>query len=131
MVRALGAIERGSLTLTPQPEAGVTYASKIGKDETRISWARPWQEVHDHIRGLSPFPGAWFEIAGEGARIKVLRTTKGEGAGVPGTVLDDQLTVACADGAVRILELQRAGRQAMKAGEYLRGTSVAAGTRLG
>ena len=64
MVRALGAIERGSLTLTPQPEAGVTYASKIGKDETRISWARPWQEVHDHIRGLSPFPGAWFEIAG-------------------------------------------------------------------
>jgi methionyl-tRNA formyltransferase len=131
MVRALGAIERGSLTLTPQPEAGVTYASKIGKDETRISWARPWQEVHDHIRGLSPFPGAWFEIAGEGARIKVLRTTKGEGAGVPGTVLDDQLTVACADGAVRILELQRAGRQAMKAGEFLRGTSVAVGTRLG
>ena len=131
MVRALGAIERGSLTLTPQPEAGVTYASKIGKDETRISWARPWQEVHDHIRGLSPFPGAWFEIAGEGARIKVLRTTKGEGTGVPGTVLDDQLTVACADGAVRILELQRAGRQAMKAGEFLRGTSVAVGTRLG
>jgi methionyl-tRNA formyltransferase len=131
MVRALGAIERGSLTLTPQPEAGVTYASKIGKDETRIRWARPWQEVHDHIRGLSPFPGAWFEIAGEGTRIKVLRTTKGEGAGVPGTVLDDQLTVACADGAVRILELQRAGRQAMKAGEYLRGTSVAVGTRLG
>jgi methionyl-tRNA formyltransferase len=131
MVRALGAIERGSLTLTPQREAGVTYASKIGKDETRISWAWPWQEVHDHIRGLSPFPGAWFEMAGEGTRIKALRTTKGEGAGVPGTVLDDQLTVACADGAVRILELQRAGRQAMKAGEYLRGTSVAAGTRLG
>ena len=131
MVRALGAIERGTLTLTPQPEAGVTYARKIGKDETRISWERPWQEVHDHIRGLSPFPGAWFEIAGEGARVKVLRSTRGEGAGMPGTVLDDQLTVACADGAVRILELQRAGRQAMKAGEYLRGTSVAAGTRLG
>ena len=131
MVRALGAMERGSLTLTPQPEAGATYASKIGKDETRISWARPWQEVHDHIRGLSPFPGAWFEIAGEGTRIKALRTTKGEGTGVPGTVLDDQLTVACADGAVRILELQRAGRQAMKAGEFLRGTSVAVGTRLG
>ena len=131
MVRALGAMERGSLTLTPQPEAGATYASKIGKDETRISWARPWQEVHDHIRGLAPFPGAWFDIAGEGTRIKVLRTTKGEGTGVPGTVLDDQLTVACADGAVRILELQRAGRQAMKAGEYLRGTSVAVGTRLG
>ena len=131
MVRALGAIERGTLTLTPQPEAGVTYARKIGKDETRIDWARPWREVHDHIRGLSPFPGAWFEIAGEGTRIKVLRTTKGEGAGAPGTVLDDRLSVACADGAVRILELQRAGRQAMKADEFLRGSAVAAGARLG
>jgi methionyl-tRNA formyltransferase len=131
MVRALGAIERGTLTLTPQPEVGVTYARKIGKDETRISWARPWQEVQDHIRGLSPFPGAWFEIAGEGARVKVLRSARGEGAGIPGTVLDNQLTVACADGAVRILELQRAGRQAMKADEFLRGTTIAAGTRLG
>ncbi len=131
MVRALGAIERGTLTLTPQPEAGVTYARKIGKDETRISWARPWQEVHDHIRGLSPFPGAWFEIAGENARVKVLRLTRGEGAGIAGTVLDNQLTVACADGAVRILELQRAGRQAMKAHEFLRGTTIAPGTRLG
>jgi methionyl-tRNA formyltransferase len=131
MVRALGAIERGTLTLTPQPEAGVTYARKIGKDETRINWKRPWQQVHDHIRGLSPFPGAWFEIAGEGTRIKVLRTTQGEGAGVPGTVLDNQFSVACADGAVRILEMQRAGRQAMKADEFLRGTTVAPGTRLG
>src|SRR5215831_17238867 len=129
MVRALGALERGSLTLTPQAETGVTYASKIGKDETRITWARPWEEVHNHIRGLSPFPGAWFELAG--ARIKVLRSTKGEGGGAPGAVLDDQLTVACADGAVRILELQRAGRQAMKAEEFLRGANVAAGTRLG
>jgi methionyl-tRNA formyltransferase len=131
MVRALGAIERGSLALTPQPAAGVTYAAKIGKEETRITWARPWQEVHDHIRGLSPFPGAWFETAGESARVKVLRTTKGEGAGAPGTVLDDKLTVACGAGAVRILELQRAGRQAMKADEFLRGTPVAAGTRFG
>ena len=131
MVRALGALERGSLTLTPQPDAGVTYAGKIGKDETRIAWARPWLEVHNHIRGLSPFPGAWFELPGQGGRVKVLRTTKGEGAGAPGTVLDDALTVACVDGAVQILELQRAGRQAMKAGEFLRGTPVAAGTRLG
>jgi methionyl-tRNA formyltransferase len=129
MVRALGALERGSLTLTPQPEVGVTYASKIAKDETRIAWTRPCQEVHDHIRGLSPFPGAWFELAGD--RIKVLRSMKGEGSGAPGTVLDDQLTVACADGAVRILELQRAGRQAMKAQEFLRGANVAAGLRLG
>ena len=131
MVRALGALERGTLTLMPQPQAGVTYAHKIAKDETRIAWERPWQEVHNHIRGLSPVPGAWFEIAGEGVRVKALRTTKGEGAGVPGTVLDNELTVACGEGAVRILELQRAGRQAMKAHEFLRGTGVAAGTRFG
>jgi methionyl-tRNA formyltransferase len=133
MVRALGALERGSLVPTPQPEAGVTYARKLDKDETRIDWSRPWKEVHDHIRGLSPFPGAWFELAGERApvRVKVLRTTMGEGSGPPGTLLDDRLTVACGDGAVRLLELQRAGRQAMKADELLRGTPVAAGTRLG
>jgi methionyl-tRNA formyltransferase len=131
MVRALGALERGTLTLTPQPQAGVTYAHKIAKEETRVAWGRPWQEVHNHIRGLSPAPGAWFEIAGEGVRVKALRTTKGEGVGVPGTVLDDELTVACGEGAVRILELQRAGRQAMKANEFLRGTSIAAGTRFG
>jgi len=132
MVRALGALERGTLTFTPQADAGITYARKIDKDETRIIWAWPWRQVHDHIRGLSPFPGAWFELAG--ARIKVLRATKGEGQGAqqaaPGTVLDHQLTVACADGAVRILELQRAGRQAMKADEFLRGSPVATGTRL-
>ena len=128
MVRALGALERGSLTLTPQAQAGVTYAGKIEKGETRIDWARPWQEVHNHIRGLSPFPGAWFEH--KGARIKVLRTTRGEGGGMPGTLLDDKLTIACADGAVRILELQRAGRQAMKAEEFLRGADVAVGTRF-
>jgi methionyl-tRNA formyltransferase len=131
MVGALDALERGTLPLTPQPQAGVTYAHKIAKEETRVAWGRPWQEVHNHIRGLSPAPGAWFEIAGEGVRVKALRTMKGEGAGVPGTVLDDELTVACGEGAVRILELQRAGRQAMKAQEFLRGTSIAAGTRFG
>ena len=129
MVRALAALERGSLTLTPQPPSGVTYASKIDKDETRIDWAKPWQAVHDHIRGLSPFPGAWFELAGD--RVKVLHTTKGAGGGTPGAVLDDRLNIACGVGAVRILELQRAGRQAMKADEFLRGTPVAVGTRLG
>jgi len=136
MVRALSALERGSLTVTPQPEAGVTYAAKIGKDETRIDWSRPWQEVHNHIRGLSPFPGAWFEMtdAGRPVRVKVLRTTKGEGQrtdhAAPGTVLDDRLTIACGEGALRILELQRAGRQAMKADEFLRGTPLPAGTRV-
>ncbi len=133
MVDALDVLKRGGLTLTPQPEEGVTYAAKIDKNETRIDWTKPWKAVHDHCRGLSPFPGAWFELPGSGAsaaRIKVLRTTRGEGAGSPGTVIDDRLTVACSDGAVRILELQRSGRQPMKAEEFLRGTPLAAGTRL-
>jgi methionyl-tRNA formyltransferase len=132
MVHALDAREHGSLQLTPQPEEGVTYAAKIDKNETRIDWTKPWKVVHDHCRGLSPYPGAWFELPGSGApaRIKVLHTTKGTGSGAPGTVIDDKLTVACGDGAVRILELQRAGRQPMKAEEFLRGTPVPVGTRL-
>jgi methionyl-tRNA formyltransferase len=129
MVRMLGALERGSLQLTPQPGEGVTYATKIDKHETRIDWTKPWQAVHDHCRGLSPFPGAWFELP-EAGRIKVLRTTRGEGSGVTGTVLDAHLTIACGDGAVRILELQRAGGRPMRTEEFLRGTAVAAGTRL-
>src|SRR5207302_9626601 len=108
MVRALGALEPGSLQLTPQSQDGVTYATKIAKNETRIDWARPWKAVHDHCRGLSPFPGAWFELPGAG-RIKVLRTTRSERSGAPGTVLDDRLTIACGAGAVRLLEVQRAG----------------------
>ena len=129
MPRALAAAERGSLSLTPQPEAGVTYAAKIGKDETRIDWTQPWQQVHNHIRGLSPFPGAWFEIGA--TRVKALRSTKGEGAGAPGTLLDDRLTVACGDGAVRLTQVQRAGKQPMAAEEFLRGTPLKAGTQLG
>jgi methionyl-tRNA formyltransferase len=132
MGRALAALDKGSLTLTPQSEDGVTYARKIDKSETRIDWRLPWQAVHDHIRGLSPFPGAWFELAGSAVpvRIKVLRTTRGEGSGTPGTVLDDRLTIACGDGAVRILQLQRAGKQPMTAEAFLRGTPLAVGMPL-
>ena len=130
MVRALAALERGSLVLTSQPDSGATYAAKIEKSETRIDWSKPWQKVHDHCRGLSPFPGAWFEIASDGTRIRVLRTTRGGGSGLPGTVLDRALTIACGDGAVRILELQRAGRQPMKTEEFLRGTAIAPGQRF-
>jgi methionyl-tRNA formyltransferase len=119
---ALGALERGTLQVTPQAADGATYATKIDKSETRIDWTKPWNVVHDHCRGLSPFPGAWFEL--DGNRVKVLRTTKGEGAGKPGTVLDDRLTIACGDGAVRLVELQRAGKQPMQADEFLRGTPV-------
>jgi methionyl-tRNA formyltransferase len=129
MLRALAALEKNALQLTPQPQAGATYADKIDKDETRIDWRRPWQQVHDHCRGLSPAPGAWFELAGAG-RIKVLRTTKGAGSGPPGRVLDDKLTIACGQGAVRLVELQRAGRQPMNAGEFLRGTLIPAAARL-
>jgi methionyl-tRNA formyltransferase len=132
MPRALGALERGTLQLAAQPETGATYATKIEKSETRIDWTRPWNAVHDHARGLSPFPGAWSEVktGGEALRLKVLRTTRGDGSGRPGTVLDDRLTVACGDGAVRILELQRAGKQPMGADEFLRGIPVAAGMQF-
>jgi methionyl-tRNA formyltransferase len=133
MALALAALEGGTLVLTPQPEQGATYAAKIDKAETRIDWRNPWQQVHDHIRGLSPFPGAWCEITenGKPVRVKVLRSTRGDGAGTPGTLLDNRLTVACGDGAVRLVELQRAGRQAMSAEEFLRGTKLSPGVRLG
>ena len=124
MVIALGALERDSLKVTPQPATGVTYAGKIDKNETRVDWAKPWNEVHNHCRGLSPFPGAWCELPGAG-RVKILRTTRGEGSGPPGRVLDDTLTIACGTGAVRLVELQRAGARAMRAEEFLRGTPIA------
>jgi methionyl-tRNA formyltransferase len=129
MVVALGALERDSLTLTPQAAEGATYASKIDKGETRMDWGKPWQTVHNRCRGLSPFPGAWFEFAGAG-RIKVLRTTKGDGEGEPGRALDDKLTIACGEGAVRLVELQRAGKQPMGVDEFLRGTPIARGSAL-
>jgi methionyl-tRNA formyltransferase len=132
MVRALSALERSSLALTPQPTDGVTYAAKLANAETRIDWSRPAQAVHDHIRGLSPFPGAWCELAidGKPTRLKILRTTLAAGSAPPGTLVDEAFTVASGEGAVRVLELQRAGRQAMKAEDFLRGQSLPRGTRL-
>jgi methionyl-tRNA formyltransferase len=128
MVRALAEIERGAVMPMRQPAQGVTYAEKISKAETRIDWTKSWKQVHDHIRGLSPFPGAWFEFGG--VRVKALRSTKGEGKGAPGTVLDGSLTIACGDGAVRLTQVQRAGKQPMSAEEFLRGTKVEAGAQL-
>ena len=128
MLRVLAAAERDSLSLTPQPANGVTYAEKISKNETRIDWGKSWKQVHDHIRGLSPFPGAWFEF--DGVRVKVLRSIRGESAGPPGILLDNRLTVACGDGAVQLVQVQRAGRQPMSADEFLRGTPVKAGARV-
>src|SRR5262245_5182468 len=121
MVKALAEIEGGSFKCAPQSDTGITYAAKIDKGETAIDFARPAAEVHDHVRGLSPFPGAWFPVDEKGERIKVLRTRIAPGSGAPGTVLDGDLTVACGEGAVRLLELQRAGKRPMTAAEFLRG----------
>jgi methionyl-tRNA formyltransferase len=132
MGRALDDLQGGALQPQPQPEAGVTYAAKLDRAETRIDWRAPWRQVHDYARGLSPFPGAWFELPldGKSVRVKILRTTHGQGAGRPGTVLDDRLTIACGEGAVRIVELQRAGARAMAAAEFLRGSPLEPGLRL-
>jgi methionyl-tRNA formyltransferase len=117
-----------ALSPEPQAEAGVTYAAKIDKAEARVDWTRPAAEVDRLIRGLSPFPGAWCELGGE--RIKLLRSHLAAGTGAPGTVLGG-LTVACGTGAVTVTEVQRAGRRPMVAAEFLRGTDLAPGTRLG
>jgi methionyl-tRNA formyltransferase len=132
MVRAMGALERGKLQLTRQSAEGVTYAAKIEKAEARIDWNKPARDVLRHIHGLSPFPGAWCEIAIEGApaRIKILRGEIADRSGAPGDLLDDRLTVACQQGALRILELQRAGKQPMKAEEFLRGSPLKPPMRL-
>lgn len=132
MGRALSALERDQLVFTPQPEQGVTYASKIDKGETRIDFSRPAQEVHNHIRGLSPFPGAWFEVelGGKPVRVKALRSALVEGVGQPGTVIEG-LTIACGQGAVRLLQVQREGKGAMDAASFLRGTGELTGKHLG
>jgi len=126
VVDALGRLD--SLTPMPQPEEGVTYAAKIDKAEARIAWSRDAVEVDRLIRGLSPFPGAWFEH--EGARVKALGSVLERGTGAPGEVLDDALCVACGTGAVRLTRLQRAGKAAQDADVFQRGAQIAAGARL-
>ena len=123
MARALGALSRGGLTYTPQATDGVTYAKKLDKGETRIDWSGDADMVHNHIRGLSPEPGAWFEADfGRGPeRIKVLRSMLAEGSGAPGTLIGKDLTVACGTGAVRLTDLQRAGKPPVKAAAFLAG----------
>ena len=129
MARALAALERGSIEETPQSEHGLTYAKKIDKSETRIDWTKPAREIDCLIRALSPVPGAWCEANGE--RLRVLFAEPVSGKGAPGEILDDALTLACGDGALRLLRLQRAGRGIMDAGELLRGFRLARRTRLG
>ena len=132
MVRALADLEAGRLQCAPQPADGVTYAAKIDKAEARIDLARPAAEVHALVRGLSPFPGAWLEAGptGRRERIKVLRSALAEGSGPPGTVLDAAPTIACGSGAIRLVEVQRAGKRPMSAADFLRGFELPAGSRI-
>jgi methionyl-tRNA formyltransferase len=115
MAEAMAELEAGKLALTPQPEEGALYAKKIGKAETRIEWSRTANEVHNHIRGLSPFPGAWceMEIGGKSERVKLLKSSRG--------IRPNGLSVKCADGEIAILELQRAGGKPISADDFLRG----------
>jgi len=132
IVRTLPQIEAGRAVETPQAQEGVTYAKKIRAKEARLDWTRPARELDRKIRGLSPFPGAWFLLPtdkGE-VRVKALLSAYEEADGAPGAVLDDRLLVACGEGAVRLLKVQREGKAAQDAEVFLRGQPVAAGTRL-
>jgi methionyl-tRNA formyltransferase len=132
MLSALEMLEKDELTFSPQPSEGVTYAAKITKEETRVNWTKPGSEVHNQIRGLSPFPGAWFEalLAGKAERIKVLRSVQVPGKGDPGQLLDANLTVACASQAVRLTQVQRAGKKPMGGADFLRGFPLGKGTQF-
>jgi methionyl-tRNA formyltransferase len=132
MADALDLLAKGELRFTPQAETGACYAQKIDKAEARIDWRRPARALHDHIRGLAPFPGAFFEAdLGHGVeRVKVLRTQVEDGAGAPGTVLDDLGLVACGAGALRLLRVQRAGKGEMGIEEFLRGRKLSRGACL-
>ncbi len=132
MARALAALSRGALGFTPQAEAGVTYAHKIDKAEARIDWSKSSSDIHNLVRGLTPFPGAFFEADwGQGmTRVKVLRAALVMGSGAPGTVCNDDLTIACGSGALRLLEVQRAGKGPVSSAEFLRGAGLKPGTIL-
>lgn len=133
MVEAIGLLEEGRLDTVSQPDDGVLYAAKIDKAETRVDFSRPATDVHNHIRGLSPFPGAWTEIEvnGKPERVKLLGShlEQADGAlGAPGTVMDDRLTIACGTGSISLVRLQKAGGKPLPGEDFLRGTPVAKGT---
>ncbi|MDP4594666.1 MAG: methionyl-tRNA formyltransferase [Beijerinckiaceae bacterium] len=132
MVRALAALSRDGLTFQPQDADGVTYAEKIRKEECKIDWPQTSEAIHNHIRGLAPFPGAFFEtdLGGRKERIKVLRAALAKGTGQPGAVLDSQLTIACGSGAIQLQQVQRAGKSAISARDFLNGSRISPGDRL-
>lgn len=129
--RALSALDRGALSETPQSSDGITYAHKISGNEARIDWQWPAQKIDAHIRGLSPFPGAWFKIADgkKDRRVKVLMSSLGDGQGAPGEIIraDDQLVIATGDQAVQLKSLQREGKEIQTAADFLRGTQLSKG----
>ena len=133
MVTALARLEAGTLDLVPQSTSGATYAKKIAKDEARIDWSQTARDVDNRIRGLSPFPGAWCEMAAGAERperLKLLRSTVATGSGQPGEIIDDDLAIACGEGAIRLREVQRSGGKPMTAAEFLRGATLERGDRL-
>ncbi|SNZ21593.1 methionyl-tRNA formyltransferase [Cohaesibacter gelatinilyticus] len=132
MVRSLAALSRGALAEQEQDEEGVLYAKKVEKAESRIDFSKPAQDVHNHIRGLSPFPGAWceMEIKGKKQRVKIIRSELADGSGEPGSVLDEDMTIACGEGAVRLIELQRSGKGAMNAEDFQRGAALKIGETI-
>ncbi len=136
MLEAMNRLEKdGRLECHPQPQAGVSYAEKIGKAEARIGFSRPARAVLAQIHGLSPWPGAWLELPGkEGKpplRLKILRAEMAQGHGAPGEVLDEDFTIACAQGAIRPLVVQKAGKAPMARQDFLRGFPVLPGQRIG
>lgn len=132
IINTLKGLENGPLEPVPQSELGVTYAHKLGPEDTRIDWSKPSEEVDWQIRGLSPFPGAWFEIEQNGAkvRVKALMSKRVDGDGAPGSVLDDDLTIACGSGALQLLTVQKAGKSACSAADFLRGNPLGAGEKV-
>jgi methionyl-tRNA formyltransferase len=128
MGRAIGALERGSIEEKPQPSEGATYAKKIDKSETRIDWSKSDVEIDCLIRAVSPIPGAWCEANGE--RLKVLYAEPVPGEGTNGEIISDDLTIACGEGALKLLRLQRAGGRVMSAQELLRGFALPKGAKL-
>ena len=132
MAKALAELDQGTLQCHPQHDEAATYAPKLDPREMRINWRLKARDVHDRIRGLSPHPGAWFEIelGGKRERLKVLRSALAKASGPPGTLLDDKLTIACGKGAVRLTDVQRGGKKPMPVADFLRGVKLHPGTAL-
>jgi methionyl-tRNA formyltransferase len=130
MLAALDGVAEGRLVATPQPKQDVTYAPKIAREEGRIDWREPSPDLERRVRAFDPWPGAFFEVAGERIRVYAAVDLPGPAGGIPGTVLDDRLAVACGEGVLRLLRLQRPGRAALDTPDFLRGFPIPPGTRL-